>query len=382
MKRTLFMLLVFVLMIGTSLTHAATSAEPVSFHSSAPTSLEEDLQYILQTEDSRSLLEDFNWQAFDQKRNGKKVLGYYVGSERSDRLSYDSLITYNHMLTDIAFVTYNTDKNGHVTGDPSQRGISLSHSTGKSSYLVVTNHSGDNLFDKDVAHAIVSNTQVQERFISELLALVQSHRAAGVNLDFENVPATDRNAFSSLVARLATRLHVQHKLLIVSVPGKEHDNPRFYWNHGFDYATIGRYSDYVQIMTYDEHGPWSDPGPVASYPWVKNCVIFAVSQIPPHKILLGIPGYGYDWNPTEDTAVLYKHIPALIKETKATVRWDSKAQTPTLTYRQNNQTHTIWYENEQSLKLKRNLVEQYHLAGYGVWRMGFEDQSFWNVLIK
>ena len=39
----------------------------------------------------------------------------------------------------------------------------------------------------------------------------------------------------------------------------------------------------------------SEPMAVAPINKVEQVVRFAVSQIPPEKIFMGIPNYGYDW---------------------------------------------------------------------------------------
>jgi len=72
--------------------------------------------------------------------------------------------------------------------------------------------------------------------------------------------------------------------------GDQQDN----WSSAFDYAAIGKYADWVQIMTYDEHWSGGTPGPIASLPWVENVIKYAITVIPKEKILLGVAAYGYD----------------------------------------------------------------------------------------
>lgn len=80
-----------------------------------------------------------------------------------------------------------------------------------------------------------------------MLATVQSAGFDGVNIDIEDINYSDRDNFSALV------------------------------------------------MTYDEHGYVTGPGPVASAKWVDKVIKYTVSVIPQNKVLLGIPAYGFDW---------------------------------------------------------------------------------------
>ena len=44
-------------------------------------------------------------------------------------------------------------------------------------------------------------------------------------------------------------------------------------------------------------------------------------------------------------------------------------------------TMKIWIENEDALKKKIELINEYDLAGIAVWRLGFEDgNNVWKVI--
>ena len=42
----------------------------------------------------------------------------------------------------------------------------------------------------------------------------------------------------------------------------------------------------------------------------------------------------------------------------------------------------VWFENDATLKTKLDLVKKYKLAGIAIWRLGFEDQKFWDRIIN
>ena len=55
---------------------------------------------------------------------------------------------------------------------------------------------------------------------------------------------------------------------------------------------------------------------------------------------------------------------------------------PRLTYTENNNTYQIYYENETSLGLKYDLVNESGLAGIAIWALGYDGQfpNLWNLL--
>ena len=48
-------------------------------------------------------------------------------------------------------------------------------------------------------------------------------------------------------------------------------------------------------MTYDQHGPWSGPGPIGAMPWVRKELRYFVTRVPRRKVDLGAAAYGYRW---------------------------------------------------------------------------------------
>jgi spore germination protein YaaH len=172
-------------------------------------------------------------------------------------------------------------------------------------------------------------------------------------------------------------------LTVVSVPAELQDDPTDPWAGAFDFKALGRDADILQLMTYDENGPWGPPGPVAGLNWVEPCAQFAVSVVPASKISLGIPAYGYDWNLTKGTGVqvYWKNIPALIAKVGAVPQWDVASSSPYFSYTAANRaSHVVWYENAESIPLKSALAVRYGLAGVSVFALGFEDLTFWEAV--
>ncbi|MET3291956.1 UNVERIFIED_CONTAM: spore germination protein [Brevibacillus sp. OAP136] len=311
----------------------------------------------------------------------KKVLGYYVEYYDTDRNSYRSLSANADVITDVSLVSYDAKADGSLTGSPSATGLTTARAKSVDSYLLVANH-GTETFDKKLVHTILNNPTATARLIDNLVAQAVKMKATGINLDFENIPADDRAKYTQLISQLSAKLHQNKKQLVVSVPAKLSDDPKETWTYAYDYRGIGSKADFLQVMSYDEYGPWMEAGPVASYPWVDSVLRFAASLVPGNKLLMGIPSYGYEWSAAGNKAVAYKAIPELIANQHAQVQWNDQLKSPYLTYQKDGVVHTLWFENEESLSAKRALADKYHLAGYGIWRLGLDDPSFWDALVR
>ncbi len=306
--------------------------------------------------------------------SSKQVMAYYEASG-----SYASLHSFYRYMNQLPTDTFGVDIRGNVSGSAPATALSFARSKGMLTFATISNF-GTTDFDPKIAHAVVTNPTRKARFISNALKVVQASNYSGVNIDFEAVPHKDRAAFSSFIHDVAAAMRDGGYLTVVSVPAELKDDPNDSWTGAFNFRSLGRDADILQLMTYDENGPWGPPGPVAGMDWVTPCAQFAASVVAPSKISLGVPAYGYDWNTTLATGIQvpWKSIPALISSTGAIPQWDTTSSSPFFTYQaKDGSSHVVWYEDTTSISLKSRLVVSEDLAGVSVFALGFEDRDFW-----
>ncbi len=273
-------------------------------------------------------------------------------------------------------------------------------------------------------HRILTDEAVSAHAISQIVAYVLDEGYDGFDLDLEGVEAGDRAAYTDFVARLGAALHEHGKTLALAIPAKTRDVTTG-WAGAYDYAALGRHADLITIMTYDYHGSWGGPGPVAPYGWVEDVMAFATGQIPTRKVLLGLAFYGYDWNVTSDRAraLNYAQAAELSGRYQAPMILDLEAQSATFSYRapagdpppaaaklpplEHNvterkrppcpvqepstppasprptpppgeiQEHVVWVEDSVSADARLGLADRYQTGGIATWRLGQEDPRFW-----
>ena len=96
---------------------------------------------------------------------------------------------------------------------------------------------------------------------------------------------------------------------------------------------------------------------------------------------MGIPTYGYGWVGQEGRLVSWLQAYALSENLGEPVRWDAAAQSPWLTYRdEQGVEHTVWFENTYSITAKLELARSYGVGGVFLWLVGDEDDGVWPVL--
>lgn len=309
-------------------------------------------------------------------KSSRVVMGYYTVDYPGDKLSHDSYLKYGRLVNQVGMFDFFLDEKGNLKGSPSSGGIAAARSKGSKTLMVVHNISGG----INARSAYLAITNYRAKVVDGIVGQIDKNGYDGVNIDLEGIPPAYKYQYNALLEDLSRKLKPRGKLLTVAIPAKTSDNGSM-WNGAYDYRNIGRLADYVIIMSYDEHWISGPPGPVASLPWVTSVMDYSVKTIPSGKILLGIGCYGYDWPSRQmGKAVRWKDMPGLTRY--GSVQWDNYFSAPQLTYWQYGIKHQVWYENSYSLGIKLGLVKKYNLGGIALWRLGFEDSSFWDTLSK
>ncbi|MBV7319241.1 glycosyl hydrolase family 18 protein [Bacillus halotolerans] len=316
-----------------------------------------------------------------------KAAGMTLGYTTGDTASYNSLTKYHKYISSIATDTFAFDKNGRVIGDVPSKQLTYAKKNKIKTWAVISNYN-DAIYDFDgnLANRVMTDKTARKRFTDQLISLAKKHHYYGVNIDFEAVYPKDRSAYSSFIQYVSQALKKKHIKTMVSVPAKSADDKNDDWSWPYDYAKIGKYADYVQVMTYDEHGIWGEPGSVASTGWIKRSLQFSVKKIKANKVIMGVPAYGYDWDlkdGSSSSAQEWNDIKSLIKKQKAKPAFNKKTGSMTFSYTDKKKhKHVVWYENEKTIETKSRLAKQYKIAGVSVYALGHESESFWKAIQK
>ncbi len=306
---------------------------------------------------------------FPRQRLGTAVVNGYITDAVSETLT--AALPY---LTWLSPFSWRTDAQGELTPTYS---VSASESAafGVENLLTLTNLKPSGGFSGDIAHAILTEQAAQDNFLQNVTDLLDRGGWGGVNLDFEYVKPFDRESYNRFLRRLADRLHARGKLLITALAPKTSADQSGLLYTAHDYAAHGAAADYVVLMTYEWGYTYGPAMAVAPLNMVRRVLDYAVTAIPPGKILLGVPNYGYNWTlpfvqgsaarPLTNTAAV-----TLAGSVGAEIRFDAAAQSPFFNYTDaEGRRHEVWFEDARSLAAKYRLAAQYGLAGFSFWNL-------------
>jgi spore germination protein YaaH len=309
------------------------------------------------------------------------VVGYYV-NDVGHFDSLPSLKAHADLLNEIHPLWYHVSPDGSMKKEVSQQAIAVARQNGVKIIPLV------NLVPSQ--DAVLLDQSIQDKVIADLVNEVKVNNYDGIDIDFEFFPVSkikdftvDRDKLTIFMKKIHTEMSNLGKVTYMAV--LPHVGSSTEAGGVFNYENLAPYLTKVTIMCYDFKESNSPPGPVAPFSWVEQNINTAIKQgFKPEQISLGVATYGYDW-PVGKTGGFSKPTSEIMKQITMkgyNVKWSDKYQEPYYTYTDSSGTaREVWFENAKTLQTKMDLVNKYKLSGISIWRLGYEDQEFWDIIV-
>jgi len=241
-------------------------------------------------------------------------------------------------------------------------------------------------FSSTTLGKILDDPAVQDKIIKQMIAEAKNYGYIGWQFDFEQMTSDYRDRYSAFAKRAYPELKKNGLIFSVAVIAQyslnSADYPKNLWYRvigAYDYKVLGQNSDFLSIMSYDQA---DSTGPVASLPWVKKVIKFAITQVPAKKLSLGIPFYFWKWDVKTGKLVDiggYGRVAELSDRQVLKWGWDPELQVAYVNYMKDKKKYTVWYENAKSFSRKLDLAMLYEMHGFSAWTLGLEDPKIYGV---
>lgn len=345
-------------------------------------------------------------------KSNKEVFGFapYWNFGKLDGIDFNTLTT-------LAYFGVPVDGNGNLVRDDvgyqtfkshqATELFSRAHQSGTRVVLTLTQMNNGPIL------ALMDNPDAKSNMINQAVDEVQKRGIDGVNVDFEynGDPGQDyRDKFSQFIANLTTAMHNQNpdSKVTVSVYAASVKEPKIY-----DVGALAKNSDGVFMMAYDfanaSSGNAIPTAPLYGYKqgqyWydVSTAVDDFLTQMPPQKLILGVPWYGYDYlvySPQVKASTIPYWGSSSTMQTYATAAdnlkpdapgilnyqtgWDNLGEVGWKAYYDPNtgSWRMLFIDDTKSLSLKYDLAKNKNLEGIGIWALGFDQgkNEMWSLI--
>ena len=242
-------------------------------------------------------------------------------------------------------------------------------------------------FSNERSSVLLADKALQATLVQSILQTMREKGFYGLDVDFEYVPPHEREAYAAFITRLRETLNPLGYPVIVALAPKTSAAQQGLLYEAHDYALLGEAANAVFLMTYEWGYTYGPPMAVAPLPQVRAVLDYAVTEIAPARIFLGVPLYGYDWPlpfvQGDTRAQSISPVQAVEQAVRvgAEIFYDETAQAPYYAYTDPaGREHIVWFEDARSIEAKLRLVDEYGLQGVGYWSLMRPFPQNWAVL--
>jgi spore germination protein YaaH len=284
-----------------------------------------------------------------------------------------------------------SEMNGDLVdiGDPAY--VDWAHSQGWQVWALVSDFSSDldTALNSHITQKILSDTDMRDYVIKQLLSFIDLYGLDGINVDFEYVQPEDARHYIQFFRELYPHMRAKGAVLSVDMYNPDLDN---YWSKYYNREAVGACADYICVMAYDQSGSSPVPGPNASLPFVEAGLDQTLKEVPKEKVILGMPFYSRIWrtetiddkDSSRNDAYGMEAAKAFFDSKNTGFAWDEVLKSYYAEYSSvengNNVTYSVWLEDLQSLEEKLKVAKARDIAGISGWKRGLEAEGVWSLI--
>jgi len=197
-------------------------------------------------------------------------------------------------------------------------------------------------------------------------------RVDGVDVDYENLPAAERAAFTTFARDLQADLRARGLRLSITVQPKSGDAS----SRGpgaMEWPALCGFVDRLQVMMYNEHNASTEPGPIASLDWMAGVVNYGLRSCPAAKFVPVLKVSGMDWGPNAADWRSFNEVASLLAAQRLKPRREWHNRVPWFVYKPSGGRHVVYYEDARSLVAKAERLRDRGLTTIVLWSLGSED---------
>ena len=290
-------------------------------------------------------------------------------------------------LTWLTVFTYGFTPDGTLIQPDDTEVVQIAREYGVAPVLLLSTLTDEGVFSNELASALLRDPALQEVVMDQVLSVMLAKGYRGMDIDFEYVLPEDAEAYARFVQYAADRLTDAGYFSVVSLAPKTSADQTGLLYESHNYGALGNAADYAFLMTYEWGYTYGPSMAVAPLDKVRQVLSYAVTEIAPDTLLMGIPNYAYDFTlpyvrgESEATSLSNVAAVALAVEKGADIAFDPVAQAPFFQYTdENGAVHEVWFQDARSVEASLALAQEFNLTGVGYWNVMRWFPQNWLVL--
>ncbi|MGB8455557.1 MAG: LysM peptidoglycan-binding domain-containing protein [Anaerocolumna sp.] len=279
-------------------------------------------------------------------------------------------------LTYITILNYKILDDGGLTDIPDEDIIKVSREYGVAPIMFISAFDVYGVENHETIHNLLNNMEIKVNLIQSTLNLLKRKDYYGLYLGFQHILKDDLHLYTDFVKAITDSMNQEGYEVFVSLIPSTFDFTTINSNIEPYFSEIGQAANYVTLLTYQWMSSTISQFSETGTYFLDKYVSYAVTQIPPEKIYLGLDRIAYDWaypyteekasgNFISDSGALN-----LANQYNATIYLEEASQAPYYYYTDlAGLEHFIWYKDARTVNSIVNLIYKHDLKGIAIWNV-------------
>lgn len=294
-------------------------------------------------------------------------------------------------LTYLSIYNYRVTEEGRIVSyyDDSEL-VNLAKTYGTVPLMLVTTTTIQGEPNPQIALDILTNEEIQDSYINDLLEILRRKEFYGVNLFYNYMNSTNKNLYDTFTAKISDILSREGYFLLITI------NPNINFEGTSIYRDVVNYSlvsqpvnaiTFLNLIWEINDGP---PLPVISIPVIEQFITDTISDVTNGLINMGIPIIGYDWalpyieGITRANSLTINTAITIANDEGVDIQFDESSQTPYFYYNQypadTPVEHIVRFIDARTINGATDLITKYGLSGIAVWNIMIFYDQLWLII--
>lgn len=321
--------------------------------------------------------------SYETDKIGSMSVGGYVYSYVDRNILRKTL----PFLTFLTVFDYRILSNGELNELDDQDIVNMAKEYGVVPMMLVSTLSERGIGNRVVADAILSNPEVQDRLIDNILATIQAKGYLGLNQYIQFIGPDNIKKIEVFIRKTSVRLKSEGLRYTITITPRVDVEGTEVTYENIDLSNLSQYVDAILFVSYDWAYSFGPPAPESPINIVKEEINQVIKVVPTNKIVLGVSVIGYDWELpyvpgyTIANAITFNTAIQLAADHEVPIQFNNMASSPYFFYYSvDGSLHNVWFKDARCIDTLTRLIPEFKLQGVSIWNNMYFFNQMWLVI--
>lgn len=294
-------------------------------------------------------------------------------------ITREALIKTLPYLTYLSIYEYVVRPDGTLIDQDDEALIDLAKSYGVAPMMIISSLIEPEDSSESIDIQIMKYQQVREKFIEEIIRVVETKGYYGVNIFAQYFESKYHSNVVEFLEQIRERLNEKGYYLMVTITPKMMIDKNY---TDVDFGLVTGATDGVIMLAYEWGYSFSPPEANTPLSVISDYIEHASKQITQGDHIIGLPVVAYHWElpyiegESIGNAISIDTALTLAREKNAVIQFDEESQSPYFIY----DNYEVWFKDARSIGVFSEIVAKYEFHGMAIWNVMNYFAQLWLII--